>query len=250
MNTLDTVSGIQADEIIDEAARRNTPVVLSHRGRSGWQTFKSQLVPAASEAGRLLVTCPQEHGSAGREQLGTGSVLGVSFRRGHRKCVFACEVEDRRQVVGQSGPVTALVLRRPRTLQLLQRRVYHRTPVPPEKQVVVLLHKPAPPGQPQDPDRAGGVCRGLLRNISVGGMAIAVAPGTDLNLAVGQTIQADIYLPAERPLTVEVNYRHQAMVAGELQLGFQFVGLETTAAGSQILARLSRLAAQLQRSYQ
>lgn len=248
MGVLATATGKDVREIIVEAAERQTPVVLSHRGAAGWRTFKSQFLPAGKEQS-IHVGCPGQDTTGEAGLLAEGMLLGVSFRRGHRKCMFASVVDGRRALVTADGCVDALVLRQPEVIQMLQRRVYHRTPVPADRKIAVVIRCQTTGTDADAARRPSPSCRGLLRNISVGGMAVGVEPGTDLGLTIGQTVRAEVHLPTARALHVEVNYRHQTMVGNELQLGFQFVGLETTASGREAAERLSRLAVELQHCY-
>lgn len=239
MSYSSTITGNEAREVIEEAVRRRTPVVLSHRASNGWQTLKSQLIEPARASGRIHVETPVEREGA----VNVGALLGVSFRRGHKKCMFAGKVEALASVRCDGREVPTLALSNPDVVQLLQRRVYHRTPVPHSRKIEVTLVPELRRGDGKQ------VFRGLLRNVSVGGMAVAVTRNTDTSLSAGQTLTATIQLPGGAQLEAEVNYRHQAIVGDELQLGFQFVGLETTAAGREALARLSQLALQLQRTF-
>lgn len=240
MSHSNTITGIEARDVIEEAVRRRTPVTLSHRASDGWQTIKSQLVEPVRATGQIHVESPVD----AAETLEVGTLLGVSFRRGHKKCMFAGKVEARTSIRCDGREVSALALSNPDVIQLLQRRVYHRTPVPDSKRIEVSIHPPAPAS-----NGGGRDCRGLLRNVSVGGMAVAVPRDAITSLSSGQTLLATIHLPGGVPLETEVNYRHQAIVGDELQLGFQFVGLETTAAGREALARLSQFSLQLQRTF-
>jgi c-di-GMP-binding flagellar brake protein YcgR len=242
MSHSNTITGNEARGVIEEAVRRRTPVTLSHRASDGWQTIKSQLVEPARATGRIHVESPADAADA----LEVGTLLGVSFRRGHKKCMFAGKVEARTSVRCDGRDVSTLALSNPDVIQLLQRRVYHRTPVPDSKRIEVSIHPPAPGS---NGGGSGRDYRGLLRNVSVGGMAVAVPRDANTSLSSGQTLIATIHLPGGAPLETDVNYRHQAIVGDELQLGFQFVGLETTAAGREVLARLSQFSLQLQRTF-
>jgi c-di-GMP-binding flagellar brake protein YcgR len=249
MSVVTTFTGRQAQEIIAEATRRQTPVVLTHRGAAGWETFKSQLVPGR-HAEHILVGDPHSDEHAKGLPVAAGTVLGVSFRRGHKKCMFASVVDDRQRVIAGGQPVNVLALRRADVLHMLQRRIYHRTPVPADKKINVVVRCAEDPADRQGDARAMSVLRGVLRNVSAGGMAVAVRPDSAVRLTVGQTVRSDIHLPGGRALNVDANYRHQTMVGEELQLGFQFVGLETSEGGRHALEQLSRFSIQLQRSYQ
>lgn len=242
MSYSSTVTGDQAREVIDEAIKRRTPVVLSHRASDGWQTLKSQLIEPPNPSNRIHVQTPEERNG----ELEVGALLGVSFRRGHKKCMFAGKVEAIASVRCDGRDVHTLALSNPGVVQLLQRRVYHRTPVPHATNIVVTV---AQEGARSGNAKSPGTIRGRLRNISVGGMAVAVSRDTNSSLSSGQTLIATIELPGGAPLEAEVNYRHQAIVGDELQLGFQFVGLETTASGREALSRLSQFSLQLQRVF-
>ena len=98
--------------------------------------------------------------------------MGVSFRRGHKKCILVGQVVLRRSENGDNNqPIDTLLVRANEGLRELQRRVYQRLAVPRDRFIAVKLWEGGipTPGEPSWP-----LCAGRLANVSVGGILVEV----------------------------------------------------------------------------
>ncbi len=231
------VSQCRRDEIIADAALRQTQVVLTRHDDVGWQVQKSRFLGADEQGRRLFVALPSLGGGTGGFVPHCGELLGITFRRGHKKCLFNAKVTS----IDDDTSV-GLELRWPDELQELQRRAYQRACPPPGRQIEVRFWA----GESDWPDGSPRV--GVLEDISAGGARVrSNDPG---DFAPGQSIRLSFALQSKGPeLVIDAIFRHrESRTKGVCSLGFQFVGLETTQEGQAMLSRIARVVTDFQRA--
>jgi len=231
----------ERNEWLLQAATRRAPVVLNARIDDRWIIRKSRFRGVDRERGRLLIEYPSqpEHGQA---EIDIGQCVGLSFRRGHKKCVFEAQVigQDRSVPEGKC-PVLTLSLCWPDRIQELQRRLYCRAKVPPRLSIPVDIC----PQSTRSAQAASGVaCRGLMLDLSAGGMNIALPAEKRIRLKPGDTVTCTFALePGQTPQEISGRLRHcEPAPGGHLRVGLQFLGLEASAEGCQTLQRIGRAA--------
>jgi len=243
MTQLLNVADERRDEILTDAADRLAPVTLSHRLDRGWATYKSRLLQADSAGCFLIIEQPLHIPGQSPPELVPGEALGLSFRRGHKKCMCSVKINRLLAFEWEGERVPAIEICWPEKLQEMQRRVYFRASVPKGRRIEVKLWD----GGVMDRDKA--VIRemphhsGLLQDISAGGCSVQVEAARDPQLEVGDTVgiqfQPD---PRTQPLLLDAVFRHlEDSNQGKLCLGFQFVGLEVAPEGRTMLQALSRV---------
>jgi c-di-GMP-binding flagellar brake protein YcgR len=143
----------------------------------------------------------------------------------------------------EEGEIT---LRWPDHLQQLQRRVYERARPPKDAIIAVRFWREEVASGSAAEARC--VRHGQLEDISAGGMRIKVARPNEIEL--GATCRcAFAPRPGKPSLVLDALVRHrEAAGSGRASIGFQFVGLETTVEGRQLLDRLARTVSQFQRA--
>jgi c-di-GMP-binding flagellar brake protein YcgR len=247
MEKLVYVDAGRRDEIVIEAIARATPCVLAIHGRLGWQTCKSHLVAGSPADQRVAIAVPHAAEGETLPTLGSGERVGLSFRRGHKKCMCATTIlgEAVREVDG--GRVTCLELKWPETLQELQRRVYYRAR--PGRRVLVRLWRGGVAGRTETEKIPGSIFSGVMLDLSAGGVRVIstdVAPDT---FAEGEPIGC-AFSPRARgePFVLDAVFRHfHYDEDGTASFGLQFVGLEATERGRQQLAGLAQVVSEFQR---
>ncbi len=266
------VSNHRRDEILCEAIAQRTQVVLTLRVGEFWRTMKSRLLDG--DAGRrVVIEQPTVESRGGPLELTGGEELGVTFRRGNKKCMFVAVVQ---QVVARwgaaAGPlsgasgspaeqgIAAVVVRWPEQLHEMQRRVYVRVPSPADQPVTVRFWSGGaanrPPGSlPESMRESAGTSgamaayagAGELSDLSAGGIALTVpvAPNLELGDPIGCSFTPRT---GEEPFVLDAVLRHIGRDAEDRPtLGLQFVGLETSPIGQATLARLARVVTAFQR---
>ncbi|MFH0980427.1 MAG: PilZ domain-containing protein [Planctomycetota bacterium] len=229
------------DEILAEAVENATLVVIVARRGRDWVTHKSQFLASPAFDPHLLIASPLNTEPGMVTMLTRGEQIGVSFRRGHKKCVFGTVVED----LQECPP--AIVIHRPEQVQELQRRVYYRSPPPRGTTIAVrywAAHDLPPSGLTDPPDHA---YHATLKDLSAGGISIETCANPPLR--TGQTVVCHFaYKRGAPPLTLDAMLRRrQSAPRGAESLGLQFVGLEATPGGRKHLVRLAKIVAEFQR---
>ena len=241
MSVTQTIVKGQLDQILEDSIGQQRRLVLTQHSPQGWRTFPSRFLSGSASSQALRVAAPTP-GSSSAQPPAPGETLGVTFRLGHKKCMFGATVESF-QHSAEEGEVT---LRWPNHLQQLQRRVYERAKPPSDAVIAVRFWREETASS--SAAQARRVRHGQLEDISVGGMRIKAAQTDEIEL--GATYRcAFAPRPGKPSLVLDALIRHrQAMDYGRASIGFQFVGLETTVDGQQLLNRLARTVSQFQRA--
>ncbi len=249
MEKLIVISDARKDEIILQAIEKLTPCVLTRRRQRGWQLSKSRLVGGNAAEGRLLLSAGEGSELADQDDFAAGEQVGVTFRRGHKKCLCATTVIGYTIMDGGGEQLPCVELVWPDGIQELQRRVYYRAE-PPGRRIHVRFW-PGGIAARADAERDGcGVMSGVLLDLSAGGMRIKTT-----DVAPDAFIEGDpvgcAFSPKPRGETLILDgaFRHyQPDDDGVCSIGVQFVGLEATERGRETLAMLARVVTDFQRT--
>ncbi len=234
----------QAD-LISEAALRRTPVALTSATADGFVTGKSRMLNADEEG--LWIESPSDTGH-GPMELAVGQILGVAFRRGHKKCVFQATILRRSTFLIKTGTtVPAVVLKMPTAIHQLQRRLFYRTPIPAQVTIRVDLEPHNGPGTAAGEGRFNG----RMVDLSAGGVNIKLASSERPRYSSRDTVTCRFTTSPDQPaVEVPAQFRYQiATPDGNLRVGLQFVGLETSEQGRHTLERIAALAARFQQRH-
>lgn len=211
---------------LEWAAEHKPDVTISRATENGWEHLRSRFVALDAQNGVLKITYPMSSSSGPPPEIATGEELGISFRRGHKKCLFVCPVAMRCREPDEQGEATeTLVLRAPKEVRELQRRVYQRLVIPQESFIAVKIWEG---GVPVNGGVAWPLCSGRVANVSVGGILVDVRVDQNPRLCAGDVVGVEITTrPGSPAICLDGQYRH-CVITGEdrLGLGFQFVGLE------------------------
>ena len=233
--------GRQRDDILIDAVDRSTPISLTHRSESGWVSYASRFLEVSEPGGLIAISAPVPR----RAYLATprphGEVLGVSFRKGHKKCIFSSRLDP----PTSNDQRSTFTLSWPTELQQVRRRAYERALPPPGPPIAVRFWCVAGPlGESQEGRR---VRYGELEDLSAGGMRVLISDtdGLDSRGTFRCLIAVD---PHGAPIVLEAVLRHQESAAGgRTSLGLGFMGLDATEEGRVVLSQLARIVSQFQR---
>lgn len=215
-----------ATAILAWAAQRQMPITASLLSEGRWCNLRSHLIRYDGERNVLQIVYPIALDNLAPPEIAAGEELGISLRRGHKKCIFVSPVLMRSQDQAADGQaVDTLVVRGPAQMRELQRRVYQRVTVPPERFIAVKLWQG---GLPTADSATWPLCSGRLDNASVGGILVDIRSDQNPRLGVGDLVGVEITdSPGRPPLLAEAQYRHCLMRGeGRMGLGLQFLGLE------------------------
>ncbi len=240
MSAMETVANEHRDRILASVAENSTYAVISYHGPAGWRSYKCRFhsVPRGGDEVKLLA---EDMPAGDQESPKPGEVIGVSFRLGHKKCMFSAVL------LGVDRPRETVVrLRCTGQLRQLQRRVYERAIPPRDVVVPVRFWHLVAMGQSAGSGR--DTRHGQLENISAGGMRIQTR--SFHQPAIESTHRCILTpRPGAPTLIVDAVLRHYDLVANErASLGFQFVGLESTSQGQQILQSIVQIVNRFRRA--
>jgi c-di-GMP-binding flagellar brake protein YcgR len=227
-------------ELLREAVARQTPVALSCRVCDGWAGFYSKFLQHAGD-NELLLEYPWCDGSYIPE-LVTGQILGISFRRGPKRCVFSSSLVATRRVGVNGSEIPAILIAWPAEVFELQRRLDYRAPVPAGKRIIVSAQRQLQPAQAPD-----SAVQADLIDLSAGGMSLRFShedyPQWNYNDVIHCTFTAG---PDEPPFELTTRVRYAQQARDSLRIGLQWFGLEATEQGRQVLDRIIDLCAEYQ----
>jgi len=249
MNEVMTPHGVDRERILQTAIDMKVSAIMSYLSRDKWHVAKVLLTNLDGD--RLSV----ESTISLRQRpinIRVDQPVGVSFKYGYGKFVFDTTVkalepstdpETQRQRGGK------IVLAVPDKVEVIQRRNYFRVDVPESLKVKVLLWPRSGRKEQTDPKHDAAIethncCRGRLKDISAGGAQIIIPGQNDagqVSFKKGQFISMRFTpLAYETPLILNAQIRNILPTADEknASLGLQFVGLEASPEGREILSRL------------
>lgn len=249
MNAARVIGRPQSDRILVESVDKKRRLVLTHESPRGWRTFNSTFVSRYELARTIQVSAqiPVDVVPPGIPE--PGDTLGVTFRVGHKKCMFASRLAS----LERRGAEMIVVLPWPDRVHQLRRRAYERAKPPEGVVIPVRLYRVEVSSDSPAERLAGVEARtvryGQLEDLSAGGMRITVADAADYQLGSAYRC-AFTPRPGKPPLVLDTLLRHRGTTEeGRATVGFQVVGLETTPEGQRVLERLGRTVTQFQRAH-
>ena len=257
MDRLTNIEPERKDEIVLTAIERELPCVLTVPLGMGWQTCKARFMLAPDVVGRIVLSAPEAADSeeesstvtAGPVELRSGQRVGVSFRRGHKKCMFSSKVECVHGTAERDPKLAGCVeLQWPETIQEFQRRVYQRAQ-PTGRKILVRFWPGGVAKRSEAEAGDAGILTGVLQDLSAGGIRILTTDVSPDHFEVGMPIGC-AFTPKPRGdvLVLDAVYRHfQPEKDGTGSIGLQFVGLEVSDRGKSMLAQLARIVTDFQR---
>ena len=242
MGQLVTFTAAVRDEAILEAVERQTPAIITVPMANRWITMKTRITKADRVGGVIAMANPIPEEGQPQVALTPGHCVSLSFRRGHRKCMAMCVVV----AVSETVLEEAIILRWPEELLAVQRRAFFRAEVPAgmvvqakiwrggraKRRLVAISQWPSVTGQ--------------LTDCSAGGMRVEVDAAADPEIQIGEPVAVE-FLPLKEvgQICLDANFRYRlSMPSGKVALGLQFVGLESSAVGRQMLLVLGQVSAE------
>jgi len=240
MNERSTADRTRHEWLLQEA-QNHGPIVLNARISHRWLVLKSRFHGVNRENGLLFIEDPSQQGR-GRSEFEIGQNVGISFRHRHKKCIFETQIIDE-SLPDKEGTssVPIISLRWPDRIHEFQRRLYSRAKVPPRLTIPVDI---CPENNRPIQTTGGMAYRGLMLDLSAGGMNIALPAEKHTHLKAGDTVTCTFALePGQAPQEISGWLRHCEQVpGGHLRVGLQFLGLEASTEGYKTLRRLGQAA--------
>ncbi len=238
----------QMDGVLADSIGARARLLLTYGSAFGWQAIKSTFLSRCDSSRTILLTIRQPDLPRTATIPEPGARLGVTFRVGRRKCMFATELAS----LSWDGPDGVATVRWPDRVHQLHRRAYERVS-PPDGACIPVRLTQVEAGSGSSCIRNNGlgirnVCHGQLVDVSAGGLRVTVQDTR--NFTPGGTCRC-AFTPrtGKAPLVIDGLVRHRGTADdGRPAIGFQFVGLETAPEGCRTLDRLARIVGHLQRA--
>ncbi len=233
-------TNISPRELLRDCLDKRVPLIVSYRHDEGWNVFKATLLAVHDEADEATLEYPGASQGAVPELM-PGQMIGIAFRKGHKKCLGDTFIIERccSNVGGQSVP--AFRVRLPNELYELQRRLFYRVPVPEHMTIPVTLWHGLAEDRPEGDE---GVLTGAMIDLSAGGLAMVLdTPPAALDdtstLGCAFHDNGQEYVLSSQVRYIDPNQQ------GQTRLGLQFIGADASPEGrarlEQIVGMLSRM---------
>lgn len=223
---------LHPDEIRDllaQAHLEKAPVIASFMVDGKWRLLELKISGCSNEFVDF-------HSQNSCEHLKIEHPVGICIHLGHFKYLFDSTV----QTVESQGQFWRVLLDVPGIVKQVQRRVYHRHPVPPQAKIKVLCwHQ----GYLDDSDNRPSEqdWQGILLNLSASGAQFKVKTEHKDCFRVGQVLGIQFTpLSYQKPLLLEsyVKYLKEQSDNEYYKIGVEFLGLETSSEWHQVLDRI------------
>ena len=257
MPIVQELSRKQMREALTEAVAREVPVSLSSRIDGQWLTLHTQVLRCDSQG--LVLACPPSPPDPAASPTGAGEAspalaeaaeVCLSFKIKHYKHVANTTIEAHCRIESSDGQsVACLRVCPPQRMQRIQRRAYQRVDVPRSRSILATFwHGESSAGE-APPARPALSWEGWVENISAGGFQTRLAGHGAPPMEEGEIVAVQIQLGQEfRPVTADARFRHQVGdQRGVVHQGFQFVGLNETDQGREIIRRIGQIVCEFQR---
>ncbi|UCE48817.1 MAG: PilZ domain-containing protein [Phycisphaerales bacterium] len=251
MNEVMTPGGVDSRRALQAAIDEKIPAIMSYLSKNKWHVAKVLMTDLVED--QLKVESTSSEDRKRPINIRVDQPVGISFKYGYGKFVFdtvvqGLEPSSRPDAHRERGGTVVLSI--PDKIEVIQRRSYFRVNVPESLKVQVLLwHRTGSLKEQHSlhdaADEMKDCCRGRLVDISAGGAQVDVplqddTPGIDFKKGqfVGMRFTP---APYETPVLLSAQIRNILPTAdGESSsLGLQIVGLEASAEGREVLARLT-----------
>jgi len=247
MATLQELGNRQINQVIRSAVERQVPATATLRSNGGWLNLHSRFLAIRGE--HLLIALPAAEGDTGPRVFAPADKINLSFKLKHHKHLFTATVVATEFFAdgGQDG-MQVLCICWPTRMQRLQRRVFLRVAVPPNRIVRCSFWLGGCEAEPAgtSPDRP--VWSGRVTNLSAGGFQMVTTPDPLELLDVGDTVGVRLVFGAgHSAVFADAQFRHGDIQDGHGVLGFQFLGLAQSEGGRQALDVLAAKVSEFQR---
>ena len=242
MSNLQTIEHDQLEGILRPAVDGKRRATLTYHGPRGWRMYKSQFESLSDRLRILVLKVRVPRDTPSNTIPRAGDMLGITFRLGQKKCMFATRLGS----ISMDGDQSHVVVAWPDQIDQVQRRVCERAAPPTNQAISVRLVRER---ESSGLLTKGNTVRyGQLEDLSVGGLSVKAAEVDEFE--PGCTYRCIFTpIPAQPSLTLKALVRHhEAANQHRASIGLQFAGLETSVRGRQLLRSLADIVSQFLRS--
>ena len=235
------LSGTEIKDVLTEACREKAAVIASFMIEGKWRILEFKVADFSDDAIAMTTESPCEN-------LKKEKPVGICIHLGYFKYLFDATVQG----LQTQGRLNQVRLDFPRRVECVQRRMYHRQPVPAEMKVKVLFwHRGYLDDSNTSPEEL--YWQGRLLNLSAGGAQFEIEIEQKEHFKVGQLLGIQFTpMSYQKPLLLEshVKYLKEQSDNTNFKIGVEFLGLEAGAEGREILSRLLEVVAEYEKMNQ
>jgi c-di-GMP-binding flagellar brake protein YcgR len=244
--------GADYQDQLADAAARGMPVTVSFFRDGMMASHRSRFLKAAPE-GVWVEDVPSERELVAA-MIASGQPAALSFRMETVELRFTSAILqiDPALALNDGNTISALLLAVPTDIKALQRRGSYRVRILEEDAVSIKLWRIGDKAFLRDKPTASSQIKATLRDVSVGGVGILLAPlpSTGVKLVTGQRLRILLAFPQEE-LLLEGRLRCEGTGGMGSSIptpaGIQFSKLDQDLVGRQTATALTRLVGELQR---
>ena len=228
----ETVDTSEMEGILSEAQRENSPVIGSFMVNGKWRLIELTVCDCYGD-------CVDFYCQSACEDLKEDQPIGICIHLGHFKYLFDSTV----RAVESGGAQCQISLHFPDKVDRVKRRAYHRQSVPANTKVKVMFwHR----GYLDKSDNTPGEVywQGTLLNLSAGGARFEIEIEHKEYFRAGQLLGIQFTpMSYQKPLLLEshVKYTEEQSDNRYFRIGVEFLGLEASPEGRQILDRILKV---------
>ncbi|MHC4386346.1 MAG: PilZ domain-containing protein [Planctomycetota bacterium] len=235
------LNSFEIKDMLTDACLKKSPVVASFTSEGKWRILELKIEGFTDDTINFSTETPCEN-------LQKELPVGICIHLGHFKYLFDTTVQTM-EIQGQSRQV---LLDFPSKTERIQRRMYHRQPVPPDMKVKVLFwHRGYLDDANGKPEEL--YWQGRLLNLSAGGAQFEIEIEQKKHFKVGQLLGIQFTpMSYQKPLLLEshVKYLNEQSDDTYFRIGVELLGLEAGPEGREILTRLLEVIAEYEKMNQ
>jgi c-di-GMP-binding flagellar brake protein YcgR len=235
---------------LQDAIARNTAAVLSLPSAGMLRHQKSRFLAIADDG--FWMECDPAQAPLVDELIDTGKPVGISYKAGQLKTVFASVALERQAEyhINHDTTVFAIRLKMPAEIKQMQRRQSYRVRVPADYDLKVDIWRIAARAVLRDKPSSTQRIQAELIDLSTGGLGV---------LFIGEDGQKPKVCVEDRLRIVLATRETEVLIEGmmkfplpskdpsRIRCGIQFKALENDLEGRQNLAKLTKIVGELQR---
>lgn len=216
-------------QYLAEARQEGSPVIASYITEGKWRLFELKICGFSDD---FIAFYTQ----ADYPNLKNDQPVGICIHLGYYKYLFNSTV----LAVESHGQLWKVLLEFPEKSERIERRLFHRHPVPENMNIKVLFwHRGYLDDTNKQPKEQ--YWQGKLLNLSAAGAQIEIASDQHQHFCIGQLLGIQFTpMSYEKPLLLDSHVRYLKTPSNSIcvKIGVEFLGLEATDTGKETLNRI------------
>jgi c-di-GMP-binding flagellar brake protein YcgR len=224
-----TLNYSEIKSLFSEVQQQKPPIIGSLVVDGKWQIIELDMHGCSDDHINLSTQDPFEN-------IKRDHPIGICIHLAHFKYLFGSTV----RATELQGSSWCILLNQPDSVERIERRVYHRQPLPADTSVKVMFwHRGYLDDSENEP--AENYWQGTLLNLSAGGARFEIEIEHKEHFRTGQLLGIQFTpMSYQKPLLLEshVKYTEEQSDTRHFRIGVEFLGLEASTEGRQLLDRI------------